>query len=126
MSSIAERTMNVEALRSAIRAFAPQQAEGIEYLYVLLDDSMKKGYEAGAFDAKERSEAEAEVDRDNAWDDGYCQGVNDARVNPGKADNIVQEIIFDSAEFANDGKEFMGWSDEDVNAWDAYAASVRP
>lgn len=119
MSSIAERTMNVEALRSAIRAFAPVQAEGIEYLYVLLDDSMKKGYAAGVYDASQQ----VEVERDNAWDDGYSSGARDARANPGKCDNILQEIIFDSAEFAEDGKT-CSFTEEDVKNWAAYAESV--
>lgn len=91
MSSIAEHTMNVEALRSAIRAFAPVQAEGIEYLYVLLDDSMKRGYAAGAYDAAQRVEEE----RDNAYDCGYLDGVDDARARPAKADSVVQDILED-------------------------------
>lgn len=122
MSSIAERTMNVEALRSAVRAFAPQQAEGIEYLYVLLDDSMRKGYEAGAYDASEQLETE----RDNAWDDGYSAGVQDARVDLEKADRIVQDIIADGAAAHYEAvQDFVGMSDEDVANWDAYAESVR-
>lgn len=118
--SIATRVVNDEALRTAIRAFAPQQAEGIEFLYVLLDDSMRKGYEQGRADEAGQNE----VERDNAWDQGYLQGVGDARANPGKADNIVQDIIFDQAELANDGKTYSG--DEEIVAnWQAYRESVR-
>ena len=118
--SIATRVMNDEALRTAIRALAPTQAQAIEELYVLLDDAQRKGYEAGRADEAGVSEAE----RDYAWDQGYLQGVGDARANPGKADNIVQDIIFDQAEFAEDGKTYSG--DEEVEAnWQAYRESVR-
>jgi hypothetical protein len=124
MSSIAERTMNVEALQTAIRALTtPQQAEGIEYLYVLLDDSMKKGYAAGAEDARDRANdywnTQVEQERDAAWDQGYLQGVGDARARPGQADNIVQDIIADGAAAYYDAAE------EAVDNWTAYRESVR-
>lgn len=114
MSSIAERTMNVEALRSAIRAFAPVQADGIEYLYVLLDDSMRKGYEAGAYDAAQL----VEVERDNAWDQGYLDGVEEARRDPSGADCIIQDILAGQGYTAADDEEAL------EEAWKAYDRQV--
>lgn len=104
MSSIAERLINVDALATAIQVLAPQQANSIEHLYVLLDDAQKKGYAAGAYDAAERAAGENEIDRDNAWDDGYLQGVGDARARPSKADNIVQDILADMTAYALNGE----------------------
>jgi hypothetical protein len=115
MSSIAERTFNVEALATAIRALAPAQAGAIEHLYVLLDDSMKKGYMAGAYDAT----VQLEVERDAAWDQGYLQGVGDARARPAKADSFVQDIIADGAAAYYDAAE------EAVDNWTAYRESTR-
>lgn len=119
MSNIATRVMNDEALRTALRAMVPAQAEGIEQLYVLLNDAQQKGYAQGLSEGNGIGLGQSEIERGNAWDDGYAQGVQDARANPAKADRIVQEIIADGAAAYYDAAE------EAVENWTAYAESVR-
>lgn len=96
--SITTRVMNDEALRTAIRVLAPVQAENIEFLYRLLDDAQRKGYEQAHNDF----EALYEIDQDNAYDEGYLQGVDDARRSPSKADSVVADIL---AEMQNEAFE---------------------
>lgn len=120
--------INVEAMRTAIRQFVPENVlPAIEHLYQLLDQSMKKGYELGKLDGTREAENIANVSFDNGyeyghfdgiaeglagveeiadgeWDEGYLAGVDHARRRPDLADEMVEEIIADQAQHALNGE----------------------
>jgi hypothetical protein len=128
------QTVNGKALNDAINLmFGPELTAVVGKLYFAIDASMKAGYELGlqkgqenleaacdaSFDsgwqnAEEQCRAEAAVDINeagsDAYDNGYLQGVSDARGNPKIADEVVQDIIsvraeehFDALVFGEDG-----------------------
>lgn len=121
--------INVEAMRTSIRQFVPENVlPAIEHLYTLLDQSMKQGYELGKLDGEENTEKAVDeafdegfnhgydvgaIDgrveghgegQDSGWDDGYLDGVDHARRRPDLADELVGEIISDQAQHALNGE----------------------
>jgi flagellar biosynthesis/type III secretory pathway protein FliH len=119
--------VNVEAMYRAIGLmFGDQAAMILAKLADVIDKAMVDGYEQGLMDGQEKFEAACDASFDNgfengaaeagtnditeAYDDGYMEGVRDARANPGLADTIVQDIIsvraeehFDALVFGEDG-----------------------
>jgi hypothetical protein len=94
-------------------AFAAGLAEGQENLHVAADAAFDAGYAEGyAWGSAEGvmqaiDEGDA-VDSEALYDDGYLDGVRDARANPALADETVQDIINDRAD-----EHFEALADED-------------
>jgi hypothetical protein len=65
--------------------------KGQENLEAACDASFDNGWEAAGL-------VEAETKGTQAWEDGYLDGVQDARANPTLADVMVQDIINDRAD----------------------------
>jgi hypothetical protein len=141
------QTVNGKALNDAINLmFGPELTAVVGKLYFALDASMKAGYELGLQKGQENLEAacdasfdtghtegygqgrgEAEVDiteiGSEAYDNGYLQGVSDARVNPALADEVVQDIInvraeefydeydWDPSEYTGDDHLYANYAD---------------
>jgi hypothetical protein len=103
-------TVNTRALVQASEALVgPQVTGGILKLYQLIDRAMKEGYDLGKLDAEQNVEQRIDAAFDNGfeqgqasqgssewgvgYDQGYLDGVGDARGRPAQADTNVIEII---------------------------------
>lgn len=108
------KVVNVAALQTAAEALVgPQVTNGIMQLYQFIDRAMKDGYELGMLDAEKNIEDRISAAFDNgfehgyadaqdnseevvcarSWDEGYLEGVGDARARPVIADSTVVDII---------------------------------
>jgi hypothetical protein len=54
---------------------------------------MFAGYQLGVSVVGQEQAEETREAQSAAWDDGYCSGVQDARVDPEMADDVIREII---------------------------------
>jgi hypothetical protein len=76
--------------------------KGQENLEAACDASFDNGYSAGYDQGQGEAELQANVDisesGSEAYDNGYLQGVQDARAMPGLADENAQDIIIARAE----------------------------
>lgn len=107
-------TVNTRALVKASEALVgPQVTGGILRLYQIIDQSMRDGYDLGKLDAEknveeridrafdngfsngyENGQAHGDPEREGrSYDEGYLDGVGDARARPALADTNVTEII---------------------------------
>jgi hypothetical protein len=109
--------VNVEAMyRATTLLFGDQASMILAKLADVIDKAMVDGYELGLQEGRAGLEAACDASFDAGWqfgeaegaleaaagdeeeqaeayDDGYLQGVQDARANPTLADETVQEII---------------------------------
>ena len=134
------QTVNVTALEKAAVAIVGTQAFAvITSLYQMLDQAIKDGYELGRIDAEQNVEerldaafdngfeqgseflADAEANEQQAYDEGYLEGVSDARARPDVADDTVAAIISDLTQEAINGEvvievipQFIGISSDDL------------
>lgn len=74
-------SINTSALQLVLQAtVGPEAAEFVEHLYVLTNDAMHEGYVTGYAEADQaafkRGFEAAEVDREEAWDNGFEEGIN--------------------------------------------------
>jgi hypothetical protein len=107
--------VNVDAMfRATALMFGDQAAMILAKLADTIDQAQQAAYELGVLKGQENLEAACDASFDNgfengaaeagtnditeAYDDGYMEGVRDARANPGLADTIVQDIINDRAD----------------------------
>jgi hypothetical protein len=118
------QVLNVEALSRASVAFVGEEmTRKILALYSIIDKATHDGYQLGLYEAEQgiearldaafdngwelghdEGEAEGIAERGPAWDEGYIEGVTDARRWPAIADETVAQIISESAQFALNGE----------------------
>ena len=72
--------------------------KGLENLEAALDASFDSGFEYGAHEGAGGFEGERNPSEASSYDDGYLQGVQDARSSPTLADLTVQDILAVRAE----------------------------
>ena len=72
--------------------------KGLENLEAACDASFDSGFEHGAHEGAGGFEGERNPSEAASYDDGYLQGVQDARAWPAGADYIVQDILAVRAE----------------------------
>jgi hypothetical protein len=116
--------VNVEALGRAAEALVgPQATAAIFAVYKLIDQAMFDGYTLGRIDAERNVEERLDAAFDNGfeegfaegyftteesisskWDEGYLEGVGDARARPAIADETVADIISDLTQNAINGE----------------------
>lgn len=144
-----ENVNTLALVRASEAIVGPQVTAGIGQLYRIIDQAMKDGYELGTIDAQqgveERLDAafdagfdsghafgysdgylEASGPEGRAYDEGYLDGVQDARARPAVADDNVQDIInlimseAFSQEFDGEAKEnkSVEGADWDDRFWD--------
>jgi hypothetical protein len=107
--------VNVDAMhRATALLFGDQAAMILAKLADTIDQAQQAAYELGVLKGQENLEAACDASFDNgweasgiaaaeahstqAWEDGYLDGVQDARANPTLADVMVQDIINDRAD----------------------------
>lgn len=91
------QNVNTIALATAaLSVVGPEKAMEIGRLYRLIDEAMHTGFALG--------QMASEATLDAAYDNGYVDGVRDARARPDKADQTVADIIADAAQDALNGE----------------------
>jgi hypothetical protein len=107
--------VNVDAMfRATALMFGDQAAMILAKLADTIDQAQQAAYELGLQKGQENLEAACDASFDNGWDaaglaeaetmgtqaweDGYLDGVQDARANPTLTDVMVQDIINDRAD----------------------------
>lgn len=78
--------------------------EALAKMYQLVDQATKDGYALGLEDGQADKDGATEAAFDTGYDEGYCHGVTDARTRPSAADETIQDIIADAAQFALNGE----------------------
>lgn len=97
--------VNVLALRRSLEAVVgDNQTRVIEGVYQLIDRAMKDGYDLGRADDEQGREFKLDASFDNGFDEGYLAGVGDARARPEMADQTVEEILAEKAQYAINGQ----------------------
>lgn len=121
--------VNTLALAQAAEFVVGQEkSTEIGGIYLLIDQAMKAGYELGKAEAREAVEKEIDAAFDEGWDQGYDQGetdgldegylngVREARAFPSSADRVVANILAareaseDQGDLFDEGAEWgLGW-----------------
>lgn len=96
--------VNAEALKRAMEAVSgPEVATLTLNAYKAIDAAMHFGFQAGLldaraeatrarFDAEDAAAREEAVKLQESYDNGYCDGVQDARVDPKEADEYLEYL----------------------------------
>jgi hypothetical protein len=92
------QTVNTRAAKAALKMLMGEEGWTLfEKLYVALDQAEYAGYQDGSdvgFKlASEMHVGTATLNEEEAYDDGYLQGVKDVRLDPKGADAVVEEIV---------------------------------
>jgi hypothetical protein len=74
-------------------AYAAGLAAGQENLEAACDASFDAGWQFGEAEGRLEAEGDIEAEIAASGDEGYIEGVRDARANPAFADEVVQEIL---------------------------------
>jgi hypothetical protein len=125
--------VNVDAMfRATALMFGDQAAMILAKLADTIDQAQQAAYELGVLKGQENLEAACDASFDSgweasgiasteahstqAWEDGYLDGVHDARANPTLADEMVQNIINDRADECFEALEDADF-DEATSGW---------